>query len=500
MSNHSVVSMTLWAPCRFHTYLPIVGRGTVFANPAIDRPPPRRPAVPASSTLWAMELRDLPAVDLLARRASEQTSLPSTLVLDIARRCIDDARASLEDGIEPVDPAETLAHAIADIEASRPISVINATGVLLHTNLGRAPLLNETASAAAAIAASVSNVEIDIRTGRRSNRHAYLQNILPVVTGAEAGFAVNNNAGALLLALASVAGRGGKVAVSRGELIEIGGSFRLPSVMEASGAILVEVGTTNRTRLTDFEAVAGDVDAILKVHPSNYRIDGFAEEATYAELAGLASAVGIPFIADVGSGLLDAFAPWLGDADRRWLASEPGVRQTVEQGASMVLFSGDKLLGGPQAGVIVGTTDAIERAMDHPIARAVRLDGSSIAALGATLDLYAESRVLEIPFWRMASASVAEIRERATAIMGTSDRTSIVDGASIPGAGSVPGEAIPTAVIRLEGPADEIWARLAQSEPPVIASRRDGAVFIDLRSVDPSNDKVVAAAIAVAVS
>ncbi len=457
-----------------------------------------------------MELRDLPAVDLLARQAGERTSLPGALVLGLARRCIDDARASLEDGIDPADPTETLARAIADIEASRPRIVINATGVLLHTNLGRAPLLSETAEAASSIAASASNVEIDIRTGRRSKRHDYLRSILPVVTGAEAGFAVNNNAGALLLALASVAGGGGKVAVSRGELIEIGGSFRLPSLMEASGAILVEVGTTNRTRLSDYEAVAGDVAAILKVHPSNYRIDGFAEEATYADLAALASSTGIPFIADVGSGLLDASAPWLGDGDRRWLASEPGVRQTVEQGASMVLFSGDKLLGGPQAGVIVGTADAVRQAMDHPIARAVRLDGSSIAALAATIDLYAESRVLEIPFWGMASASVVEIRDRATAavaaaiaataIGGTSDRVSVIDGESIPGAGSVPGESIPTALIRLEGPTDGIWASLARSEPPVIASRRDGAVFIDLRSVDPGDDKVVAAAIAAAVS
>lgn len=452
-----------------------------------------------------MELRDLPAVDLLARQASEQTDLPGALVLSIARRCIDDARTSLEDGIEPTDPADVLTQAIADIEASRPRIVINATGVLLHTNLGRAPLRSDTAESASSIAASASNVEIDIRTGRRSKRHDYLRHILPVVTGAEAGFAVNNNAGALLLALASVAGRGGKIAVSRGELIEIGGSFRLPSLMEASGATLVEVGTTNRTRLADYEDVVRDVDAILKVHPSNYRIDGFAEEASYADLAALASSADIPFIADVGSGLLDASAPWLGDADRRWLASEPGVRQTVEQGASMVLFSGDKLLGGPQAGIMVGTADAIQRAMDHPIARAVRLDGSSIAALAATIDLYAESRVLEIPFWRMASASVAEIRDRATTVTAaiskeTRAQVSVVEGESIPGAGSVPGESIPTAVIRLDGPTDELWASLARSKPPVIASRRDGAVFIDLRSVDPGDDKSVATALTAAVS
>lgn len=453
-------------------------------------------------TLYAcgMELRDLPGVDVLATQASKRTDLPSAVIVATARRCVDEARRSIEAGVQPADPMVTMMQAIADIEASRPTTVINATGVLLHTNLGRAPLHTETASAGSIIAANASNVEIDVRTGRRSTRHAYLQRVLPVATGAEAGFAVNNNAGALLLTLAAVAGTGGRVAVSRGELIEIGGSFRLPALIEASGATLVEVGTTNRTRLADFAAVAGKVDAILKVHPSNYRVEGFTEEATLPELSALASSAGIPLIADVGSGLLDAAAPWLGDADRRWLAEEPGVRQTVEEGATLTLFSGDKLLGGPQAGVIVGTGDAVERAMKHPIARAVRLDGSSIATLAATIDLYLESRVLEIPFWRMVSASVDEIRTRAEAVAGSSDHVSVVDGASIPGAGSVPGRTIPTVLIRLDGPADDVWTRLTQSNPPVIATRRDAAVWIDLRSVDPIDDKVVAAAVATAVS
>jgi len=214
------------------------------------------------------------------------------------------------------------AECLADIEAGRPRSVVNATGVLLHTNLGRAPMNRTVSEVSAEIASTASNVEIDLRTGKRSSRSTYLRTLLPLVTGAEDGFAVNNNAGALLLALASVPGLR-RVAVSRGEMIEIGGSFRLPDLMAASGATLVEVGTTNRTRLSDYEAVAGSVDAILKVHPSNYRVEGFQEEASYGDLGVLAHANSIPFIADVGSGLIDETAPWLGDGERTWLADEP---------------------------------------------------------------------------------------------------------------------------------------------------------------------------------
>ncbi|MEZ5174927.1 MAG: L-seryl-tRNA(Sec) selenium transferase [Acidimicrobiia bacterium] len=441
-----------------------------------------------------MRMRDLPSVDALASVVARDTELPPALVVAMARKTIDTVREALAAGEEPPDPAEELTALVASIAASRPTRVINATGVLLHTNLGRAPLPADVAADAAEISRSASNVEIDVATGKRSRRSAYLEAILPVVTGAEAGFAVNNNAGALLLALASTAGRG-KVAVSRGELIEIGGSFRLPSLMEASGATLVEVGTTNRTRRSDYEAVADRVDAILKVHPSNYRIDGFREEASWEELASLATQAGIPFIADIGSGLVDASAPWLGDRDRRWLADEPGVRQTVATGANLVLFSGDKLLGGPQAGVMVGTRAEIREAMRHPIARAVRLDGASIAGLAGVLDRYATAAVLTIPFWQMAAASVDEIRDRATQVAGTNPRVTIVDAESIPGAGSVPGATIPTVAIRIEGDADSAWSALAGWDTPIIATRSDGAVLIDLRSVDPSDDRTVAAAI-----
>jgi L-seryl-tRNA(Ser) seleniumtransferase len=416
------------------------------------------------------------------------------MLLHCSRMAIELAREALLAG-EDANPVAIATEHLAEIEAGRPRTVINATGVLLHTNLGRAPVNRAVSEMSSGIASTASNVEIDLRTGRRSSRSAYLRTMLPLVTGSEDGFAVNNNAGALLLALASVAGRGGRVAVSRGELIEIGGAFRLPDLMAASGATLVEVGTTNRTRLADYRAVAGSITAILKVHPSNYRVEGFREEATYAELAGLSKANNIPFIADVGSGLIDEAAPWLDKDSRSWLAGEPGVIQTIASGADLVLFSGDKLFGGPQAGIIVGTKDAVHLAAKHPIARAVRLDGSMIAAIAETFQMYAERRVLDIPFWAMASATVDAVDERATAVLGGSSSGRIVDGESLPGAGSVPGATIPTRLIEIPGAADETWSALAGHDPPVIASRRDTSTFIDLRSVLPDDDNHVADAI-----
>jgi L-seryl-tRNA(Ser) seleniumtransferase len=385
---------------------------------------------------------------------------------------------------------------LSDLEAARPMTVINATGVLLHTNLGRAPIHPDAASIGAGLGTAAGNVEIDVRTGRRAKRHDYLGALLRVVTGAENGFAVNNNAGGLLLALASVAGGGGRVAVSRGELIEIGGSFRLPALMEASGAELVEVGTTNRTRLSDFAAVADSVDAILKVHPSNYRIDGFSEEASYEDLVALAHHNDVPLIADVGSGLMDQLAPWVPDDLSGWLRDEPGVKQTVATGADLVLFSGDKLIGGPQAGLVVGTAKAVDAAKGHPIARAVRLDGSTIASLAATLEMYADNRVRDIPFWAMATASLDSLNLRAKRISEQfDDRVQIVPASAVPGAGSVPGETIPSVALRLSGSADTNWSALAAAPVPVIATRHDGAVFIDLRSVLPTDDGAVASAI-----
>jgi L-seryl-tRNA(Ser) seleniumtransferase len=266
--------------------------------------------------------------------------------------------------------------------------------------------------------------------------------------------------------------------------------------MAASGAALVEVGTTNRTRLSDYEAVANSVDAILKVHPSNYRVEGFQEEASYADLSALSRDAGIPFIADVGSGLIDETAPWLPGSDPKWLAGEPGVKQTVTAGADLVLFSGDKLFGGPQAGILVGAPDAVQKAAKHPIARAVRLDGPSLAAVAAVCEMYADQRVIEIPFWAMASQSQDDVDIRARAVLKDTSGASIIDGESLPGAGSVPGATIPTRLISLPGPADDVFMRLTRHDPPIISSRRDTSAVIDLRSVLPSDDAHIAAAVA----
>lgn len=443
-----------------------------------------------------MELRDLPSVgDIADDLAREYPILPRPVVVHVCREALTDARDSLRLG-EAADPSQLARRRLDEIDAARPRVVVNATGVLLHTNLGRAPMPAESADVLAAVGGHFANVEVDVRTGRRSRRNDYLGHLLPLATGAGAGIAVNNNAGALLLALASLAGRGGRVAVSRGELIEIGGSFRLPDLMEASGAELVEVGTTNRTRVADFERVAGDVDVFLKVHPSNYRIEGFQHQVAVADLAVLASEHSIPFVFDAGSGLLDASAPWLGDGNRSWLNGEPGVVQALAEGADLVLFSGDKLLGGPQAGLIVGDAGLVEAASRHPMARALRLDGGTIAALSATLRLYLDQQVLSIPFWRMASMGLDEIEQRSRSVVADLPGVSIEDGASVPGAGSVPGATIPTKVIRIDKDADAVWARLASGEVPVISTRREGAVYLDLRSVRPDDDAIVAAALA----
>jgi L-seryl-tRNA(Ser) seleniumtransferase len=308
--------------------------------------------------------------------------------------------------------------------------------------------------------------------------------------------AVNNNAAALILVLAALAG-GGSAAVSRGELIEIGGSFRLPDIMAVSGATLVEVGTTNRTRRSDYEAVAADVRLVLKVHPSNYRVEGFAEQATWAELADVAARAGIPFVADVGSGLLDIRVPWLSGGPPPWLDGEPGVRQTLESGASLVVFSGDKLLGGPQAGLVVGERKLVRAVANHPLARALRTDAATQAALAATLELYASGRGNEIPFWHMATLDYAGLERRHEAVVGEAGvAAEVVADASLPGAGSVPGKTIPSPAIRVSGRADDSWHRLLAADPPIVARRRDDALFVDLRTVDPADDTVVAKALA----
>jgi L-seryl-tRNA(Ser) seleniumtransferase len=427
-----------------------------------------------------------PSVDVLASRLSS-TGLPRALLVSLAREAIHEARSSEAD-------AEAIARRSADAVArTRPHRLVNATGVLLHTNLGRAPIGTAAAEAAGAAAIAPTPLEFDLATGSRGGRGSYVHRLVRVTTGAEAALVVNNNAGALLLTLAALAG-GREAVVSRGELIEIGGSFRLPDLMAASGARLVEVGTTNRTRIGDFRSACGPGTALLlKVHPSNYRVEGFTEEVGYGELAALAEEAGVPFAADIGSGLLDARAPWLDGPPPAWLASEPAARQTLEAGAGLVMFSGDKLLGGPQAGIVAGRADLIARLRSHPIARAVRIDGARLAAVAATLEAYADGTAGRLPFWRMAALTDAELQPRCRALADAAGGE-VVAGVSLPGAGSAPGVGIPGPVVAVDA-SRNAWRALLAADPPVVGRYDDGRLLIDLRSVDPADDAHVGEAV-----
>ncbi len=421
----------------------------------------------------------------------EGTGLPRSVLIGLARQAIADWRED-PDGASPHVRARRLA---AELAMRRPQRIVNATGVLLHTNLGRAPLASAASAEAAEVAAGFSNLEFDLADAARGGRGAYVNDLVTTLTGAESALVVNNNAGALFLTLAAIAG-GREAVVSRGELIEIGGSFRLPALMAASGAKLVEVGTTNRTRAADYAGACGPGTAlVLKVHPSNYRIEGFTEEVDYPDLAAVAAEADVPFAADVGSGLLDARAPWLDGPPPSWLAAEPAVRQTLDAGADLVMFSGDKLLGGPQAGIVAGRPDLIQTMAKHPIARAVRIDGHRMGALAATLELYADGRGAEIPFWRMASLPESILGDRCASVASAvGEAASVEEGRSLPGAGSVPGEGIPGPVIAVRA-ARASWRRLLTAYPPVLARYEDDRLIIDLRAVDPSDDGHVAAAL-----
>jgi L-seryl-tRNA(Ser) seleniumtransferase len=428
-------------------------------------------------------------------RALEEERAPRVLVAEIARSTVEEARERILGG-EDVDVLGLARRRLRQAGHARPRRLINATGVLLHTNLGRAPIHPEAATAAHVVATGYSNVELDLESGERGGRGAYIRRLLVGITGAEAALVVNNNAAGLFLTLAALAS-GRPVPVSRGELIEIGGSYRLPELMAASGARLVEVGTTNRTRASDYEAViGGDTALILKVHPSNYRVVGFSEEAPLADLVTLARNAGLPVVYDIGSGLLDEDVPWIPGSPPAWLRGEPGVRQALDAGADLVLFSGDKLLGGPQAGIAVGRADLIDRLASHPIARAVRTDGSTLAALAETLELYGNGRAAELPFWSMALAPYEDLASRITKLAArASCPLEITEGESVLGAGSVSGAGIPTPLMLPEvEDADAAWQGLLQAG--VVARRDAGRLVLDLRAVPPEVDAEMVTALA----
>ncbi len=443
-----------------------------------------------------MPLRQLPSVDALANQLPT-SGLPRLLVVEVARQAVSEARRRLEEG-EPVEARELAEAILGRMAKLRPTRVINATGVLLHTNLGRAPLSEAGAAAWLAASSGYANLELDLESGERGGRAAYVHALLTRLTGAEAALAVNNNAGALFLTLAALAA-GDAVPVSRGELIEIGGSYRLPELIDASGARLVEVGTTNRTRPSDYRAVA-EAALLLKVHPSNYRVEGFVESASLTDLAILAAERGIPLVFDAGSGLLDANVPWLPGPPPAWLGGEPGVRQALAAGADLVLFSGDKLLGGPQAGIVVGRESLVTTLARHPVARALRCSGPALAALAATLELYADGRGSTVPFWQMATTPADTLRRRCQDILTqTGLPARIVESESVVGAGSVPGASVPSPVLEvLDPPADRLWPALLGASTPVVARREAGAVRLDLRAVATDDDRLVAAALVAA--
>lgn len=431
--------------------------------------------------------RDLPSVDALAGDIT--STLPRPLVVEAARVAIETARRDLATGGQGDARAEA-ARLVRAMERSAGRRVINASGVLLHTNLGRAPWAKRAISSAAGVASGYGNIEMDLESGARGRRGAYVERLLCELTGAEAAMVVNNNAAALLLALAAAAA-GRAVPVARGELIEIGGSYRLPDVMRTSGAVMVEVGTTNRTRLGDYLTALGThrCGALLKVHPSNYRVEGFTEEASLADLAHLASEWSIPLIFDQGSGLLDSHFAWL----PQWLGPEPGVRQAIEAGAALVTFSGDKLLGGPQSGIIVGDDTLVSTLRRHPLARALRVDGVHLAALAATLEAYLEPGRPDLPLWTMALQDSEMLHGRAEEV-ATETGGRIESGTSTVGAGSAPGIGIPSPVIRYPG-GQGMFECLLESDPPILARREAGDLLIDLRAVAPADDIVVVKAV-----
>ncbi len=445
-------------------------------------------------------LRALPSVDrVLAdpRLEPYAARLRPEVITHAVRQELARIREALRSGRATAAPEDIPALVAARLDALLVPSlrrVINATGVILHTNLGRAPLADEAIEAMARAAAGYTNLEFDLDEGARGSRFTHLEPLLTAVTGAEAGIAVNNNASAVLLALAALC-HDREVIVSRGQLVEIGGGFRIPDVMRQSGAILVEVGTTNRTRLADYaNAITERTAALLRVHASNFRVVGFTESVPIEALATLARERGLLLIDDLGSGaLLDTAA--------FGLAHEPMPQESVAAGADVVLFSGDKLLGGPQAGIAVGTHDTISRMRRHPLARAVRMDKASIAGLAVTLRAYLSGTAVErLPVWQMIATPVSVLARRARRwVRAVGEGASVVETRSMVGGGSLPEESLPTRALALTPPrgvsADELALRLRRHDPPVVARIDNERVILDPRTVDPRDDRIVVAAL-----
>jgi L-seryl-tRNA(Ser) seleniumtransferase len=427
-----------------------------------------------------VELRDLPSVDELAANERLAAAAPRPLLVDAVRSALARAREEIRAG---ADPGDLVGRVELELEAARGPRlrrVINATGVIVHTNLGRAPLAAAALDRARDVAGGYSNLEYSLGDGGRGSRQDHVAPILRRLTGAEAALVVNNNAAAVLLALAALA-EGREVLVSRGELIEIGDGFRIPDVLARSGARLREVGTTNRTRAADYErAIGPDTALLLRVHQSNFRVVGFTEQPRLDELVRIARAHGLPVVDDLGSGVLGE------------LEGEPSAREAVAAGADLVCFSGDKLLGGPQAGIVVGRGELVERLRRHPLQRALRADKLTLAALEATLALYLdpERAAQEIPVLRMLAEPAETVQARAVRL------AELVDGEVEETVGRVGGGALPLAELASFACAveEQLAAPLRSAEPPVIGVVRDGRCLLDCRTIaDPEVDAVAAA-------
>src|SRR5712671_2940793 len=460
----------------------------------------------AVSNEQAELLRQIPSVDellLQPRLAALSNRVDRGVVVEVARAVLADLRARIAGdsnwsavALGPGSVEELIAAAVERILSRSLQPVINATGVILHTNLGRAPLPETVVEEFRRSATQYSNLEYDLEAGARGKRDVHTADLLTRLTGAEAGIVVNNCAAAVLVTLAALA-RGGEVIVSRGELIEIGDGFRIPEIMEQSGAILREVGTTNRTRLADYEnAINEKTRVLLRVHPSNFKVTGFTDKPALEELAALSQRCGLPLVEDLGSGCLVDLSGFG--------VSEPTVKQSIDAGVSLVMFSGDKLLGGPQAGIIAGKRDLIARVRRYPLFRALRVDKLTIAAPEATLGAYLRAAWDEIPAIRMIRATPQELKRRAENFIRElrpelpldEVEIEIADGTSLAGGGSTPSQTLPTKVIRIASArysATKLEQRLRRAPAGVcvIARVEDDRLVLDLRTVFPEQEPLL---------
>lgn len=436
-------------------------------------------------------LRNLPSVEsLLQTRAAAEliAAYGRPLTLDAFRTELAEIRARFKADPEPALPTADEILALAESRLSTwtaptLMPVINVTGVILHTNLGRAPLSDATLRAMDAVSRGYSTLEYDLARGARGSRLIHAESILQKLTGAEAAVVVNNNASAVLLVLAALANRK-RVVISRTQLVEIGGGFRVPEVMKQSGAKLIEIGATNRVNLGDYESALAEPTAlVMHAHRSNFKIVGFTDEPELADVVNAAHARGVPVVDDLGSGALL-------DTARFGIVHEPTVQESLAAGVDLVCFSGDKLLGGPQAGIILGRADLIARIKKHPLARAVRADKSCLAGLTATLLHYLKDEAeREIPIWRMMSLTLKQVQGRAEAWKQTLGQGDVVEAESTVGGGSLPGESFPTFVLALDVKSpDKFLKKLRMQHPPIIARTEEDRVLIDPRTVLPEQE------------